>query len=259
MLAASLRQDYLQAYNLGFVSTAYTAAHEAMELLLKLYLIRGPRALPREEAWGHDLGKLFAKWDEPGRVKAELTYQRAVLNELNVNRVHQASSQATLNLGPNGELPPDYDQRNTVYNKAYRQYRVKLLHEGNPTVRDVVVKLDAALGAKNIKQLCKPTHAGEIKGSTYSPEVWYPEELLSKEWNLVAKANQQGQPLGFVETFLKREGAGPVFVGWRYLDEMILEQKNITFHGPPAKMILMAQHLSSVVLQGLDRGSNGQS
>ena len=118
-------------------------------------------------------------------------------------------------------------------------------------MRDVVVKLDAALGARNIKRLCKTVHAGEINGNTYNPEVWYPEELLSKEWNQVAKANQQGESLDFVEAFLKREGAGPVFVGWRYLDEMILEQKDITFHGPPAKLILMAQHLSGVVLGGI--------
>ena len=59
VMAASLGQDVIPAYNLGFVSAAYTTAHEAMELLLKVYLIRGPMALPREEVRGHDLGKLF--------------------------------------------------------------------------------------------------------------------------------------------------------------------------------------------------------
>ena len=38
-----------------------------MELLLKVYLRRGPPDMTQEKAWGHDLGKLFMKWDDPGR------------------------------------------------------------------------------------------------------------------------------------------------------------------------------------------------
>ena len=41
------------------------------------------------------------------------------------------------------------------------------------------------------------------------------------------------------------------FEGWRYLDEMKLEKAGIVFHGPPAKMILMAQQLEGVVHAGI--------
>ncbi len=61
VLSASHVQDWVPAYNLGFIGIAYTAAHEAMELLLKLYLRRGPGDLERKQAWGHDLGDLFMK------------------------------------------------------------------------------------------------------------------------------------------------------------------------------------------------------
>ena len=42
-----------------------------------------------------------------------------------------------------------------------------------------------------------------------------------------------------------------MFEGWRYLDEMKLEKAGIVFHGPPAKMILMAQQLEGVVHAGI--------
>ena len=35
VLSASYRPDMYQAHNLGFIGTAYTAAHEGMELLLR--------------------------------------------------------------------------------------------------------------------------------------------------------------------------------------------------------------------------------
>ena len=246
VLSASHLLDMYQPQNLGFIGTAYTAAHEAMELLLKVYLQKGPPSMAREKTLGHNLGKLFMKWDDQGRTKAELAYQHGVLEDLEVNRINSAASQATLNLGPHGLLPPDYSERKAEYNEAFRQYHVTLLHESSPTVRDVVGKLDAALGARNITWLCKPMH--EIKGFRCSPEVWYPEELLSTEWGRFAKATKQGESLGFAEAFLKREGTKLVFEGWRYLGEMQLETADIVFHGPPAKMILMAQHLSDFVV-----------
>ena len=251
VLSASHLQDMYQPYNLGFISAAYTAAHETMELLLKVYLKKGPWAIPRKEAWGHDLGELFMKWDAQGRTKAELAYQDGVLGDLKANRIGKAAGQATLNLGRHRELPPDYSERKAEYNEAFHQYQVKLLHEGSPTVRDVVDKLDAALGPKNITRLCKPTHAEMIKGYPCNPEVWYPKELLSTEWVRFDQATRQGESLGFVEAFLKREGTKLVFEGWRYLDEMKLEKAGIVFHGPPAKMILMAQQLEGVVLAGI--------
>ena len=52
VLSASYLPDMVPAYNLGFVGAAYTAAHEAVELLLKLYLQRGPQRLTAREAWG---------------------------------------------------------------------------------------------------------------------------------------------------------------------------------------------------------------
>ena len=250
VLSAAPHQDIYYAYNLGFIGTAYTATHEAMELLLKVYLKRG-MGMVRNKVWGHDLGKLFMQWDEQGRTKAELAYQRGVLGDLEANRIVPAASQATLNLGRHGDLPHDYSERKAEYDEAFRQYQVKLLHEDSPTVREVVGNLDAALGARNITWLCKPAHAGEIKGFPCDPKVWYPEELLSLEWGRFANATRQGESLGLVEEFLKREGTEKVFIGWRYLDEKRLEKAGIVFRGPPAKMILMAQHLESVVLASI--------
>ena len=249
-LSAAHHQDIYYAYNLGFIGTAYTAAHEAMELLLKVYLKRGT-GMVRNKVSGHDLSKLFMQWDERGRTKAELAYQRGVLGDLEANRIVPAASQATLNLGRHGDLPQDYSERKAEYDESFHQYKVKLLHENSPTVQAVVGNLDAALGARNITWLCKPAHAGEIKGFPCDPKVWYPEELLSLEWGRFANATRQGESLGFVEEFLKREGTEKVFVGWRYLDEKRLEKAGMVFRGPPAKMILMAQHLKSVVLASI--------
>ena len=162
-----------------------------------------------------------------------------------MNRIGKAAKQETF--GPQRELPPDYSKRKAEYDKAFHQYQVKLLCEGSPTVRDVVGKVDAVLGPRNITWLCKPTYSDVTKGFPCNPEVWYPEELLSIEWGRFAKATRQDESLGFVEAFLKREGTKRVFEGWRYLDEMELEKAGIFFHGPPAKMILMAQHLSNFV------------
>lgn len=249
VLSASYRPDTYQAHNLGFIGTAYTAAHEGMELLLKVYLKRSLN-MSREEAWGHDLGRLFMQWGQD-RAKAELAYQSGVLNDLKMNRIRPAAEQATLNLGPNREPPADYSERQAEYNAAFRQYHVELLHEGSPTVGEVAKKLDAALGARNIVQLCNAVHESEIKGFSYDPKVWYPEELLSTEWGRFATATEQGDSLGFVEAFLKREGTRRVFEGWRYLDERLLERTGIVFHGPPAKMISIARSLESVVWEAL--------
>ena len=253
-LSASYRQDLYQAHNLGFIGTAYTAAHEGMELLLKVYLKRGP-GREEQEAWGHDLGELFMQWEQ-GRTKAELTYQSDVLTDLKMNRIRPAAKRATLNLGPNRDLPPDYSERKVEYDEAFRQYHVKLLHENSPTVREVVSSLDVALGARNITRLCNPGHADDIKGFPCAPEVWYPEELLFTEWSRFANATRQGESLGFVEAFLKREGTKKVFLGWRYLDEKKLEKEGIIFHGPPAKMIGMARSLEGLVWKALRSSSN---
>lgn len=239
------------AYNLGFIGTAYTAAHEAMELLLKLYLKRGPADPERKPAWGHDLGELFMKWDEHGRTKAELTYQRGVLHDLRINRINRAAQRATLNLGPTRELPDDYEERKAEYQEAYRQYHVELLHKGSPTVRNVLRKLDFALGARNIIRLCKSSRSESNKGFTCNPEAWYPEELLSMKWEQFSDATSRNQSLDFIQTFLNREGTKLVFKGWRYLDKKLLEQAGILFHGPPAKMVLMAQYLEDVVWKSI--------
>ena len=93
VLSASYPPDMYQAHNLGFIGTAYTAAHEGMELLLKVYLKKS-LSMPREEAWGHDLGKLFLQWGQD-RATAELAYQRDVLN-VNSLRSPYASMVATM-------------------------------------------------------------------------------------------------------------------------------------------------------------------
>ena len=251
VLSASYRQDIYQAHDLGFIGTAYTAAHEGMELLLKVYLKRG---LDRgeKEVWGHDLGKLFMQWDEQGRTTAEVAYQNYVWKDL--RKRSQAAALETLRLGRHRELPPDYSERKAEDNDAYRQYQIKLLHEGSPTVEEVVKKLDTVLGARNITTLYKSAQADNIKGFPYGPEVWYPKEVLSTKWGRLVTASQQGESLGFVEAFLKREGTKEVFEGWRYLDERKLEKAGMSFHGPPAKMIDMAQSLENVVWKALSQG-----
>ena len=87
VLSASYLPDMVAAYNLGFVGAAYTTAHEAVELLLKLYLQRGPQRLAARETWGHDLAELFGKWSDDGRRDAELAYQTRVFEEITFNRV----------------------------------------------------------------------------------------------------------------------------------------------------------------------------
>ena len=251
VLSASPLQSSPHEYYLGLIGTAYTAAHEAMELLLKLYLTRGAAGMAEKEAWGHDLGDLFMKWGDQGRTKAELAYQRGVLDDLKMNRIYQAASRATLNLDQHGDLPADYSKRKAEYDEAFQKNRVTLLHEGSPTVRDVVGNLDAVLGARNITWLCKRTHLGEIKGFSCNPDVWYPEELLSIEWDRFDNATGQGESLGFLEAFLRREGTTLVYEGWRYLAGVKLEKTGIVFHGLPAKMILMAQKLDGVVLDSI--------
>ena len=249
-LSASYRPDLYFSQNLGFISTAYTAAHEGMELLLKVYLKRG-RKFDSNKIRDHDLGKLFMLWDREMRTNAEITYQKGVLEDIFINRIFPVVSQATQNLDRNGALPPDYEERKTQYDEDYRQYMTKLLCEDSPTVRDVVGKLDAALGARNITWICKPGYTSKVDGLQYEPEVWYPDDLLSMEWGQFYNLTQRGDSLGFVETFLRKEGSRNVFVGWRYLDEMTLEKANTVFHGPPAKMILMARHLERVVWSGI--------
>lgn len=96
VLAAAFRQDLVSACNLGYISAAYTAAHESMELLLKVYLRKGPLALTKEVTRGHDLVSLFDKWDEQGRAKAEVAYQRGVLEDLEVNRISPAAAKTNV-------------------------------------------------------------------------------------------------------------------------------------------------------------------
>ena len=213
VLSASYRSDMISPYNLGFIGTAYTAAHEGMELLLKAYL----RKVMGKESHGHDLGKLFMQWDKEARTKAELAYQNHVLAHL---RFRLAS-------------PPRW------------------LFEGSPTVEKVVNEVDTILGgARNITTLCKG-HADRITGFLCGPKVWYPEEVLSTEWAQLVTAIKQGESLDFVKKFLKREGTKEVFEGWRYLDEGKLEKAGMSFHGPPAKMIDIARSLESIVVDGI--------
>lgn len=254
VLSASYLHDMYHAQNLGFIGAAYTAAHEAMELLLKVYLKRG-LGMARGEAWGHDLGKLFMQWDEHEqghKARAELSYQRDVLSDLKMNRIlraFQMTLQREYNMEDYRDWPPGLSEEQ-VKEKEH-QYLTELTRDGSATVHEIVGNLDAILGAKNIIELCKPAHAGEIRGFPCAPKVWYPEELLSTEWGRFATATQQGESLGFVEAFIKREGTKLVFEGWRYLDERKLEKAGIVFHGPPAKMIDIARSLESIVHGGI--------
>lgn len=227
VLSASYRHDWVPSYNLGFIGTAYTAAHEGMELLLKVYL-RKVLKLSENQTKGHDLSKLFLKWDVEGRTNAEIAYQRGVLADLNLNRIMQV---------------PDL----TVLNRSSHK---DLLERNSPTVGDVVCSLDVALGQRNITWLCY-SYKDEIKGFLCAPEVWYPEELLALKWSRFADASLKGESLSLVENFLKREGKNDVFVGWRYLEEMKLEETGIVFHGPPAKMLLIAQYIEHIVFNSL--------
>lgn len=250
VLSAVYRHDMMHSYNLGFIGTAYTAAHEAVELLLKLYLRRGPTNVPMDKTRGHDLGKLFKRWSIVGQSEAEVAYQRDVLGDLNLNRISPLVQRASLNLGEHGELPPDFKENQEKYNEAYRRYRFQLLHENSPTVREVTQKLDTELGARNITRICS-TYADEIRGFSCAPETWYPEELLSLTWEEFVNSVREKKSLGLIEAFFKREGTKEVFEGWRYLSEQKLEKQGVVFRGPPAKMILIGQSLERVVWNGL--------
>ena len=256
VLSAVYRHDMMPSYNLGFMGTAYTAAHEAVELLLKLYLRRGPMDVPSEKTRGHDLAKLFRRWSWSGRSKAEIAYQRDVFGDLNLNRISRLIQRATLNLGAHGELPPDFKEHEKEYYESCRRYKFELLYENAPTVREVLQRLDTELGARKITRICS-TYADEIRGFSCAPETWYPDELLSLTWKKLENDTRQKKSMGVIEAFLKREGTKAVFEGWRYLSEQKLAKQGVVFHGPPAKMILIGQSLESVVWKGLKKRSSG--
>lgn len=250
VLSAVYRHDAIPAHNLGFIGTVYTAAHEGMELLLKVYL-RRTMNLDQNATRGHDLGELFMMWDEKGRTAAELAYQHGVAQDLEANRIWPATLKVAMNVSPPSKiLPTDYSERKIEYEKASRRYKAELLCEASPTVGDVVSRLDAVLGPRNITWLC-PGYADEIQGHSWGPEVWYPRELLAMEWSWFTDAIRKDEPLGLVETFLKHEGTKDVFEGWRYQEEMKLHKGGVVFHGPPARMILIAKHLKHVVFKSL--------
>ena len=240
-------------YRLGFISTAYTLAHEAMELLLKSYLIR-VSGMDQGKVRGHDLGRLFSKWDDTKREEAEVTYQRNTLQDLEVNRISKALGKEALDLGPHGQFPDDYIENKEKYDRSCRNYMFSLLEEGRPSFHDVVNKLDGSLGKRNIARLLKSNRDGVFEGFLCDSAVWYPEELLQMKWEKFYENTKQRLSLGLVMSFLEREGAYDVFQGWRYQSEKILEGKNITFHGPPAKMILMARCLERIVWRAMRAG-----
>ena len=146
-----------------------------------------------------------------------------------------------------GELFEKWDEEaRTKAELAYQNHVVK--REGSHTVEEVVNKVDAILGgAMNITALC-PGHADRIAGFPCGPEVWYPQELLCTKWDEFSTATKQGKSLGFVQAFLKREGTKEVFEGFRYLDEGQLQKAGMSFHGPPTKMIDIAQSFELLVV-----------
>lgn len=250
VLSASFRRDMVAAYNLAFVGAAYTTAHEAVELLLKLYLQRGPQRLPAKATRGHDLAELFGKWSNDGRRNAELAYQTRILEEITFNRVC-AVVDGRFTAASDGRLPPDIHDPAKEYDRVHRETVTALLREGSPNVGVVVQRIDANLGAKNITDLCE-THGQGLQGFDCGPRVWYLEELLAMPWECFERATECGEPLGLIEAFLNREGTKAVFVGWRYLAERTLESIGHVFHGPPAKMIEIGQSLDAVVWKGVN-------
>ena len=158
---------------------------------------------------------------------------------------------ARFTAGRHGVLPPDLQDPAKEYNRAHRETAAALLREGPPTVGDVVKRIDAILGAKNITEVC-PTHGQGLQGFDCGPRVWYPEELLALPWDRLQHATERGEPLGLIEAFLVREGTKAVFEGWRYLAEQTLERIGHVFHGPPAKMIEIGQSLENVVWKGVE-------
>lgn len=229
LLSAAYRPDDIPSHNEGFISAAYTAAHEAMELLLKLYLRRGPGKVMPADSRGHDLCKLFEAWDWSARQKAELKYQREMLADLDLNRISLLPLATKLRL---------------------RRYG-RPSENGSLTVRDAIELLDAELPPRNISRLC-PNYSDVLDGFTCPPEVWYPEELLFLPWERFTTASQKGESLGLIQAFLNREGTAVVFNGWRYLSEMHLSKLGMKFDGPPAKMILIAQSLRYLIWGMLD-------
>ena len=226
VLSASYLHDMIAPYNLGFMGAAYTAAHESVELLLKLYLRRGPPALPDEKSQGHDLADLFEKWGRNGRQRAEVAYQANVLGDLRLNRLSPARARLTAEGRKAGVL--------------------ERLRDKSATVQDVLECVDEVLGPRNITRLCS-AHGELIQGYACPPKVWYPPELLELPVQGYVQATKDKESLGLIEAFFAREGTHDVFIGWRYLAEQGLRRAGHTFHGPPAKMILIGETLEDVV------------
>ena len=192
VLSASYLHDMLAPHNLGFMGAAYTAAHESVELFLKLYLRRGPPALPDEESRGHHLPALFEKWGRDGRQRAEVAYQANVLGDLSLNRLSPARARLTAEGREDGLLAR--------------------LRDKSATVGDVLECVDEVLGPENITQLCS-AHKELIKGFACPPKVWYPPELLELPVQRYVRATEDKESLGLIEAFLAREGTHEVFMG----------------------------------------------
>ena len=150
IVAASFRRDLLPAQNLGFMGTAYSATHEATELILKIYLGKCLGRNPREFR-DHHLGRMFDAWAPGDRESAELAYQREIGDEL-IERFERAGW-AAAGIDPLGILPPDFDERKSEYESRITKWRNELLGK-TPSAGAVVSELDRQLGVPNIRELC---------------------------------------------------------------------------------------------------------
>ena len=247
IVAASYRHDAVLAHNLGFMGTAYSATHEATELILKIYIAKCLGGNPREFR-DHHLGRMFDAWANEDREGAELAYQKEVRDGL-VGRFQRASwAAAGLDVG--GVLPSDFDERRSVYEARVADWRKQLLGK-TPSAGEVVSELDRLLGVPNIRELCGP-YATSSPGYPRAPEHVYTSEFLEMEWRVFCAATEKGESLGLVRALLHREGSSDVFQGWRYLAEGRLADVGVTFHGPPGRMIRIAQCLDRYVWDRLE-------
>ena len=247
IVAASFRVDAVPAQNLGFMGTAYSATHEATELILKIYLERCLSRNPRRFR-DHHLGTMFDAWSSDDRDSAELAYQRKIRDELFER--FDSSDWVAAGVDPRETLPPDFYDSHTDCGFRVEGCRNQSLGH-TLSGAQVVRGLDDLLDPPNINELCG-SYATLVPGYPRAPEHVYTSEFLGMKWKAFCVATEKQQSLGLIGALLHREGSNEIYQGWRYLAEGRLEALGETFHGPPGRMITVAQCLESYVWDRLE-------
>ena len=240
-LAATVLPDLVKHYKMGFVGAAYTVAHECAELVLKLHLDSLGIEYSTFGREGHDLPKLFELWSDD-RDNAEVAYQRWFVDFTVQNRLRDAIEK-TLRLRDYADMDPSERASMESLNRATWEMQQAILREDDPSVAEVLGRIDAMIGPEDVRTLCVPARRQQFAEARYAASVWYPDKLLGLQWKELVQATGESRSLGTIRWFLEREGTPDVYSAWKYLHEGNLPRVGHQFRGPAIKMILIAKRL----------------